>query len=61
MNCVYDVATGEALKGFHPEKKFLFHVSRFLLERIEGDVAAARAFVQDLLTFRGGRALAASG
>jgi hypothetical protein len=39
------VTTGEARKGFQPEEKFLVHISRPLPERIEGDVAAARAFV----------------
>ncbi len=53
VDCVYDVATGEARRGFRPEEKFLVHISRALPERVEADVAAARAFVQDLFTFRG--------
>ena len=32
---------------------FLVYVLRAISERIEVDVAAARAFVQDLFTFRG--------
>ncbi len=53
MDCVYKTATGEARRRFRPEEKLLVHVSRPLFERVEGDVAAARAFVQDLFTFRG--------
>ena len=53
VDCVYDATTGEARRGFRPEEKFLVHVSRPLPERVEADVAAARAFVQDLFTFRG--------
>ena len=53
MDCVYVAATSEARKGFCPEEKFLVHFSRALPERIEADVAAARACVQDIFTFRG--------
>ena len=44
-DCVYHVATGEARRVFRPEEKFLVHVPRGLPERIDADVAAARAFV----------------
>jgi hypothetical protein len=51
-DCVYHVvATGEAHRVFRPEK-FLVHVPRGLPERIDADVANARAIVQDLFTFR---------
>ncbi len=52
-DCVYDGATGEARRGFRPEDKLLVHASRAPPERVEADVAAARAFVQDLFPFRG--------
>ena len=41
---VRDLPAGEARTGFRPEEKFLIHVSRNP-ERIDADVAAARAFV----------------
>jgi hypothetical protein len=53
---VYDLAAGEVRKGFRPKKKFFIHVSRNLPERVDADVAAARAFVQYLFTYRGAEA-----
>jgi len=53
LDCVYDITTGKARYGFLPEEKFLVHVPRALPARVEADVEAARAFVQDIFTLPG--------
>ena len=53
LDCVYDISTGKARHGFTPEEKFLVHVPRKFPARVEADVEAARAFVQDIFTLPG--------
>ena len=52
------MVTGELRGRFRPEEKFLVHVPRGLLQRVDANVSDARAFVQNLLTFRGAEARA---
>jgi len=50
LDCVYIISTGKARPGFSPEEIFLVHVPSAFPARVESDVEAARAFVQDIFT-----------
>ena len=52
-DCVYDIAGAKVSAGFRPEEKFLVHIQKAFPPRAQGDIDAARKFIEDIFTLPG--------